>query len=95
MGGPNLEVFKFAIYVFLPVAVMMHYGDPDWYNRHVLTYRDKIFPPEERLVTNLPTNHDALKEELARYKARRAERQAERRREASAASESSTSERLL
>ncbi len=37
MGGPNLEVFKFGIYVFFPVAMMIYYGDPDWYNKHVLT----------------------------------------------------------
>ena len=36
MGGPNLEVFKFATYVFLPILVMAHYGNPDWYEKNVL-----------------------------------------------------------
>lgn len=36
MGGPNLEVFKFATYVFLPILVMAHYGNPDWYQKNVL-----------------------------------------------------------
>lgn len=36
MGGPNLEVFKFAVYVFFPVAALLHFGDPDWYTRNVL-----------------------------------------------------------
>ena len=36
MGGPNLEVFKFATYVFLPILVMAHFGNPDWYQKNVL-----------------------------------------------------------
>lgn len=77
MGGPNLEVFKFALYVFFPVAMMLHYGDPEWYRRNVLSYKDRIFPPDDRLVTKLPTDQTALKEELAKIRARKAERKAE------------------
>jgi len=84
MGGPNLEVFKFAVYVFFPVAMMLHYGDPEWYRRNVLSYKDKIFPPDERLVTSLPTDQSALKDELAKIRARKAERRAEKEREHSA-----------
>ena len=36
MGGPNLEVFKFATYVFLPLLVMAHFGNPEWYQNNVL-----------------------------------------------------------
>ncbi|KAL6309101.1 hypothetical protein BKA93DRAFT_821924 [Sparassis latifolia] len=85
MAGPNLEVFKFAIYVFFPLAMMLHYGDPDWYNRHVLSYKDHIFPPDERLVTKLPADQSALREELAKIRARKREKKAEREREISAA----------
>ncbi|CEH11941.1 hypothetical protein CBOM_07332 [Ceraceosorus bombacis] len=28
MAGPNLELFKFGLYLFFPLAVMVHYGDP-------------------------------------------------------------------
>lgn len=84
MGGPNLEVFKFAVYVFFPVAMMLHYGDPEWYRRNVLAYKDKIFPPDERLVTKLPTEQSALKEELAKIRVRNAEKRAERERESQA-----------
>ncbi|KAH9951360.1 hypothetical protein B0H21DRAFT_818407 [Amylocystis lapponica] len=80
MGGPNLEVFKFSIYVFFPVAMMLYYGDPDWYNRHVVSYKDRIFPPNERLVTKLPTDQGALREELAKIRARKLEQRAERER---------------
>jgi hypothetical protein len=36
MAGPNLEVFKFGLYVFFPVAMMVHYGNPVWYQKHVI-----------------------------------------------------------
>lgn len=36
MAGPNLEVFKFAVYVFFPVLVFLHYGDPEWYQTNVI-----------------------------------------------------------
>jgi protein PET100 len=36
MAGPNLEVFKFAVYVFFPVLVFLHYGDPEWYQSNVI-----------------------------------------------------------
>ncbi|KAK7693216.1 hypothetical protein QCA50_002782 [Cerrena zonata] len=78
LRGGNLEVFKFSVYVFFPVALMIHFGDPDWYNRHVTPYKDHIFPPDSKLVTKLPTDHAALKEELAKIKARKLERIAER-----------------
>ncbi|EPT05872.1 hypothetical protein FOMPIDRAFT_42390 [Fomitopsis schrenkii] len=83
MAGPNLEVFKFAVYVFFPVAIMLHFGDPEWYKKHVLSYKDRIFPPDERLVTKLPTDSSTLKDELAKIRARNAEKRAEREREES------------
>jgi protein PET100 len=36
MGGPNLEVFKFSLYLFVPIAALVHFGDPEWYRRHVV-----------------------------------------------------------
>ena len=36
MAGPNLEVFKFGLYLFVPVFALLHFGDPDWYHRNVL-----------------------------------------------------------
>ena len=39
MAGPNLEVFKFAVYVFFPVLVFLHYGDPEWYKTNVIPVR--------------------------------------------------------
>ena len=39
MGGPNLEVFKFSVYVFFPVVMLFYYGNPDWYAKNVLPVR--------------------------------------------------------
>jgi protein PET100 len=39
MGGANLELFRFAFYLFFPVAALFHYGNPEWYNQHVLPVR--------------------------------------------------------
>jgi protein PET100 len=51
MGGPNLELFRFAFYVFFPVAMLVHYGDPDWYSRHVLPVRIRDTPLERFVDT--------------------------------------------
>lgn len=36
MAGPNLEVFKFGLYLFFPIVMMVQFGNADWYNRNVL-----------------------------------------------------------
>lgn len=43
MAGPNLEIFKFGLYVFFPVAILVHYGNPVWYQKHVIPVRDIPF----------------------------------------------------
>lgn len=45
MAGPNLELFKFGMYLFFPLAVMVHYGDPEWYHRNVLPVSIPFTPP--------------------------------------------------
>ncbi|KAH8833573.1 hypothetical protein DL96DRAFT_1456253 [Flagelloscypha sp. PMI_526] len=71
MGGPNLEIFKFGLYLFIPLAALVHFGDPQWYQRHVVPYRQKLFPPEERTIKDLPKHQQAVRDELARIKAER------------------------
>ncbi|TFK72541.1 hypothetical protein BDN72DRAFT_763185 [Pluteus cervinus] len=84
MGGPNLEIFKFSLYLFVPIAALVHFGDPQWYNTHVVPYRNRLFPSEERTnqaclhQSRIPTNQAAVREELARIKAERMARQAEK-----------------
>ena len=36
MAGPNLEVFKFGLYLFFPIIMMVQFSNPDWYHRNVL-----------------------------------------------------------
>ncbi|KAF8061479.1 hypothetical protein FPV67DRAFT_281638 [Lyophyllum atratum] len=79
MGGPNLEVFKFSLYLFVPIAALVHFGDPDWYREHVVPYRDKLFPSAERTSQRIPKDQSGVREELNRI---RAERLARKTREA-------------
>ncbi|KAF8338128.1 uncharacterized protein EI90DRAFT_2909033 [Cantharellus anzutake] len=69
MAGPNLEVFRFGFYVFFPIVMMLHYGNPDWFEKHVIPARDRMFPPSEQ--TNPPTDPHGIKEEIARLRAER------------------------
>ena len=43
MAGPNLEVFKFSVYVFFPVVMLLYYGNPEWYAKNVLPVRVVLF----------------------------------------------------
>ncbi|KAF9448366.1 hypothetical protein P691DRAFT_669590 [Macrolepiota fuliginosa MF-IS2] len=76
MGGPNLEVFKFSLYLFVPIAALVHFGDPEWYRKHVVPYRDRLFPSAERTDQYIPKETAAIREELARIKAERLARRA-------------------
>jgi len=76
MGGPNLEIFKFSLYLFVPIAALVHFGDPDWYREHVVPYRDKLFPSTERTLQKLPKDQSAIRDELNRIRAERLARRA-------------------
>jgi len=78
MAGPNLEVFKFGLYVFFPVLMLLKYGDSEWYQKNVVPYRNQVFPPEEKTVRALPADRSKLKEELDRIKANKLQRKLER-----------------
>ncbi|KAF8729400.1 hypothetical protein AX14_006165 [Amanita brunnescens Koide BX004] len=71
MGGPNLEIFKFSLYLFVPIAALIHFGDPDWYRNTVVPYRDRLFPPAEKTIQTLPTDPHGVRAELERIKAER------------------------
>lgn len=70
MAGPNLELFKFGMYLFFPLAVMVHYGDPSFYSLNVLPIRDQFWPKEESLYRP-PRNSEDLKTALDEMKAKR------------------------
>jgi len=78
MGGPNLEVFKFGLYLFVPVFALLHFGDPDWYHNNVLPYQEKLFPPKEKTNYRIPTEPSKLREELERIRAEKRAKKEER-----------------
>ncbi|KIM80883.1 hypothetical protein PILCRDRAFT_72823 [Piloderma croceum F 1598] len=78
MGGPNLEVFKFGLYLFVPVFTLLHFGDPDWYHNHVLPYQEKLFPPRGKTNQRIPTESSQLREELGRIRAEKLVKRQER-----------------
>ncbi|QRW15951.1 hypothetical protein RhiXN_03952 [Rhizoctonia solani] len=75
MAGGNLEVFKFGVYLFIPIFTMFYYASPEWYNKHVLPARDRFWPPEDK-TNKPPTNPTDLHAELARLRAERLARRA-------------------
>ncbi|KAG1723543.1 uncharacterized protein EDB91DRAFT_1172584 [Suillus paluster] len=87
MGGPNLEVFKFGLYLFVPVMALLHFGDPAWYHHRVLPYKDHLFPASDRTHSKIPTDQTAVREELARIKAGKLARRMEREKELQTQSE--------
>lgn len=50
MGPARLEVFKFSFYVFFPIAIMLRYGDPDWYDNYVLPYKPAFVRADKEQV---------------------------------------------
>ncbi|EJD05668.1 uncharacterized protein FOMMEDRAFT_79116 [Fomitiporia mediterranea MF3/22] len=78
MAGPALEFFRFALYLAMPLAAMVHYGKPEWYTQNVLPYKERIFPPIESTHRDLPVDQAALKEELARIMAEKRARRLQR-----------------
>ncbi|KAK0546119.1 hypothetical protein OC846_005399 [Tilletia horrida] len=77
MAGPSLEVFKFGLYLFFPLAIMVHYGDPEWYHKNVLPVRDVFWPKDEDLYHPPRTSSD-VKDALAEFRQKRIARREER-----------------
>jgi len=79
MGGPNLEILKFSVYVFFPIVMMMHYGNPDWYEKHVKPSVDGFTrrklrdtaPPIPKTRDELNVVLDAFKQERIAKRERR------------------------
>ncbi|KAI5197614.1 hypothetical protein E4T39_07175 [Aureobasidium subglaciale] len=66
MGGPNLEVFKFGMYIMFPIGWMYYFGTN-------LDERFSIpdFWPKENETHHIPFEKDEIQSELARLRARR------------------------
>ncbi|KAI5860535.1 hypothetical protein GGS23DRAFT_227829 [Durotheca rogersii] len=66
MGGVNLEVFKFGIYVMFPIGIMYYFG----------TNLDERFAvpefwPRPEQAHRVPFDRDEIRAELERLRARR------------------------
>ncbi|KAI1754341.1 hypothetical protein F4782DRAFT_494089 [Xylaria castorea] len=66
MGGLNLEVFKFGMYVMFPIGIMFYFG----------TNLDERFAvpdfwPKPEQVNRVPHDKDEIHAELQRLRARR------------------------
>ncbi|GJN88311.1 hypothetical protein Rhopal_001276-T1 [Rhodotorula paludigena] len=76
MAPAQLELFKFSLYVFCPVAAMLHYGDPEWYERWVGPLRSS-FRRDEIKQVEPPRDSGELKAELQRLREERLARKAQ------------------
>ncbi|KAF2216311.1 hypothetical protein CERZMDRAFT_6689, partial [Cercospora zeae-maydis SCOH1-5] len=66
MGGPNLEVFKFGMYIMFPIGFMYYFGIN-------LDSRFSVpdFWPKKGQTHEIPFERDEIKEEIERLKQRR------------------------
>ncbi|ERS99944.1 uncharacterized protein SPSK_10048 [Sporothrix schenckii 1099-18] len=66
MGGLNLEVFKFGMYVMFPIGIMYYFGTN-------LDDRFAVpdFWPKPENANRVPTERDEIHAELQRLRARR------------------------
>ncbi|KAJ2746455.1 hypothetical protein H4R27_006370 [Coemansia aciculifera] len=71
MGGPGLEVAKFTFYVFMPMAFMVYFGGPGFYERYVADEAFKFSPPP---LKPLPTEPSDIKRALDQLKEARLQR---------------------
>ncbi|GAO13880.1 uncharacterized protein UV8b_03886 [Ustilaginoidea virens] len=72
MGGINLEIFKFGLYVMFPIGIMYHFGTN-------LDSRFSVpnFYPKPEECNRLPRDRDEVKAEYERIIARQRFRQAQ------------------
>ncbi|GAA5992465.1 hypothetical protein JCM10908_000829 [Rhodotorula pacifica] len=77
MAPAQLELFKFSLYVFLPVYAMLHYGDPEWYEKWVGPLRSG-FRRDDTKQMEPPKDTSELKAELDRLRQDRLARKAAR-----------------
>ncbi|BFZ60775.1 hypothetical protein YB2330_001827 [Saitoella coloradoensis] len=71
MAGPNMEMFRFAMYVFFPIASMYYFGDISFYNKYVAHLQ---LWPDSNPIEKLPQDSTDLKEELQKARQRRLEK---------------------
>ncbi|KAK5108806.1 hypothetical protein LTR62_007780 [Meristemomyces frigidus] len=66
MGGPNLEVFKFGMYILFPIGIMYYFG-----TNLDSRFSTPDFWPKEGSTHVIPFEREDIKEELDRLRQRR------------------------
>ncbi|KAK4580327.1 hypothetical protein LTR86_000530 [Recurvomyces mirabilis] len=66
MGGPNLEVFKFGMYILFPIGIMYYFG-----TNLDSRFSTPDFWPKEGQTHVIPFEREDIKVELDRLKQRR------------------------
>ncbi|SCZ97037.1 BZ3500_MvSof-1268-A1-R1_Chr4-2g06946 [Microbotryum saponariae] len=77
MAPAQLELFKFGLYVFIPIAAMLHYGDPDWYEQYVGPLRSNYRKDDLPQIAPAQTPSE-LKDQLAKMREERLKKRDER-----------------
>ncbi|KAM4054780.1 hypothetical protein HRG_005602 [Hirsutella rhossiliensis] len=72
MGGLNLEVFKFGVYVMFPIGIMYYFGT-NLDNRFAV----RNFWPRPEECNKVPRDRDEVKAEYKRIVARQQQRRAQ------------------
>ncbi|ORY79803.1 hypothetical protein BCR35DRAFT_304640 [Leucosporidium creatinivorum] len=73
----RLELFKFSLYVFTPMAAFLFFGAPEFYEEHVTPLVSHFRRDEIKQVAP-PQTTTELKAELARLRDERLSKKAER-----------------
>ncbi|KAJ1929284.1 hypothetical protein IWQ60_001295 [Tieghemiomyces parasiticus] len=87
MAGTRMEVFRFGVYLFFPIAIMVYFGDPGFYDRHVRQALKDLYPPPEKCNSvlfnydyrgpqKIPSTQSEIQAQLAELKAAHAARKA-------------------
>eukprot|EP00039_Didymoeca_costata_P029165 m.23495 g.23495 ORF g.23495 m.23495 type:complete len:92 (+) comp7507_c0_seq2:24-299(+) len=70
MGGPGMEVFRFGVYVFMPICAFYYFNLPEFYNKNVKPELGRIYPKGLDVPTTLEGNQALLEKLKAERKAK-------------------------
>ncbi|ORZ29481.1 hypothetical protein BCR44DRAFT_38580, partial [Catenaria anguillulae PL171] len=69
-GGSKLEVLKFGLYVFTPIAIMYYTGVPEFLEREVMPLRTKLFRLDQETY-HPPAQSDDIKQYMELLRTRK------------------------
>jgi len=72
MGKANLELFKFATYVFFPIGMFYYFNLPEYYDKHIAP-NIHITYPTKGVNLEIPTTREGNLAMLEKLKQQRKE----------------------